>query len=265
MLEAEYATMFAAEERHWWYRGLHDQVRRAIGLCREEAKRPLRILDAGCGTGKMLASLAATGDVEVFGLDLSATALQLAKRRGDFSLTRASAISLPFAADAFDVVLSLDVLPNVPPSVIPAALAECRRVLVPGGRFIGNFVAFQALFSEHDRAVGVVRRYTRGQIGKMLTAVGFFPERLTYANTVLFPLAALVRLWRKRPRPGHTPHSDLALPPAPVNAVLTGVRKLENLLTIDGSFPLPFGLSVFTMARTPFVVRPNRNPDRPSR
>ncbi|WP_428565916.1 MAG: class I SAM-dependent methyltransferase [Solidesulfovibrio sp. DCME] len=260
MLEAEYATMFAAEEGHWWYRGLHDQARRAVGLCREAAKGPLRVLDAGCGTGKVLDTLARDGDVKAFGLDLSATALDLARRRGPLALTRASAAALPFADASFDAVLSLDVLANLPPRLLPTALADCRRVLVPGGRLICNIVAFQALYSEHDRAVGVVRRYTRGQLARLLAGAGFVTERLTYANTLLFPAAALVRLARRRPRPGQAPRSDLAPPPAAVNTVLAAVRRLENILTVDLGIPLPVGLSIFAVARNPPQRKTGRAP-----
>ena len=258
MLEAEYAVMRAAEETHWWYLGLHDQVRRAVALCRREAGRPLRVLDAGCGTGKVAALLAADGHA-VTGLDFSATALALAGRRGPFPLTRASAAALPFADASFALVLSLDVLANLPPAALPGALADCRRVLVPGGRLVCNIVAFQALYSEHDRAVGVVRRYTRAQLAGLLAEAGFSPQRLTYGNTLLFPAAALVRLWRRRPRPGRSPRSDLApLPPA-VNAVLAAARRIENILTVDWGLPLPVGLSVFAVARAPLAApRPNR-------
>lgn len=251
MLEPEYATMFAAEQTHWWYRGLHDQTRRAVALCREDAgSGQLRILDAGCGTGKVLETLA---EDRVTGLDLSATALRLAGQRGNFPLVRASADALPFAPGSFDVVVSLDVLANLPPSALPTALADCRRVLAPGGRLILNIVAFQALYSEHDRAVGVVHRYTRGQIARLLRGAGFAVERLTYANTVLFPAAALVRLWRKRERPGHIPRSDLSLPPPAVNTALTTIRVLENIFTVDLGFPLPYGLSIFALARNPKI------------
>ncbi|MGE4539395.1 MAG: class I SAM-dependent methyltransferase [Desulfovibrio sp.] len=248
MLEAEYATMFAAEETYWWYRGLHDQVRRAVALCREDAPGPLRVLDAGCGTGKVLEALAAD---KATGLDLSATALALARRRGDFPLTRASAVSLPFRDASFDVVLSLDVLANVPPSAVIPALAEARRTLVPGGRLILNIVAHQALYSEHDRAVGVQQRYTTRQIRSFLGSAGFFVEKLTYSNTLLFPIAALVRLWRKRNRPGQAPRSDLAPLPPRLNAALARTRFVENAFMVDYGFAMPFGLSVFAMAKNP--------------
>lgn len=248
MLEAEYATMFAAEQTHWWYLGLHDQVRRALARCREEASGPLRVLDAGCGTGKMLEGLA--GD-RATGLDLSATALALARRRGDFPLVRASAVTLPFADASFDVVLSLDVLANVPPSLIGPALTEAYRVLAPGGWLILNIVAHQALFGEHDRAVGVVRRYSARQVRGFLAGAGFFVTTLTPANALLFPIAALVRLWRRRPHPGRPPHSDLAPLPPCLNAVLARVRFLENRASIGYGIPMPFGLSLFAMARKP--------------
>ncbi|EFL49278.1 Methyltransferase type 11 [Solidesulfovibrio fructosivorans JJ]] len=259
MLEAEYATMFAAEETYWWYRGLHDQVRRAVALCREEADGPLRVLDAGCGTGKVLETLAGEA---VTGLDLSATALSLARRRGDFPLTRASAVDLPFRDASFDVVLSLDVLANVPPSAVIPALAEARRTLVPGGRLILNIVAHQFLYSEHDRAVGVQQRYSAGQVRDFLVAAGFRVEKMTYSNTLLFPVAALVRLWRKRARPGHTPRSDLAPLPPRLNAALARMRFVENALMVDYGIPMPFGLSVFAMAKNPVGparTRPGRS------
>ena len=248
MLEAEYAAMRQAEERHWWYLGLHDQVRRALARCRGVVSGPGRVLDAGCGTGKVLELLA---DLQPVGLDLSATALSLARQRGDFPLVRASAVTLPFADAAFDVALSLDVLANVPPGEVPAALAELYRVLAPGGALILNLVAFQALYAEHDRAVGVVRRYRAGEVREMLAGAGFALDILSYSNTILFPAAALVRLARRRRRPDREPVSDLAPLPGPVNAALAAVRRFENAAIVGKTLAFPFGLSVFALARKP--------------
>ncbi|EKO39450.1 MAG: methylase involved in ubiquinone/menaquinone biosynthesis [Solidesulfovibrio magneticus str. Maddingley MBC34] len=248
MLEAEYAAMRQAEERHWWYLGLHDQVRRALARCRGAVSGPGRVLDAGCGTGKVLELLA---DLQPVGLDLSATALSLARQRGDFPLVRASAVTLPFADAAFDVALSLDVLANVPPGEVSAAFAELYRVLAPGGALILNLVAFQALYAEHDRAVGVVRRYRAGEVREMLAGAGFALDILSYSNTILFPAAAVVRLARRRRRPDHEPVSDLAPLPGPINAALAAVRRFENAVVVGKTLAFPFGLSVFALARKP--------------
>lgn len=261
MLEAEYATMFEAEEGHWWYRGLHDQVGKALDRCRRGRPGPLKVLDAGCGSGKVLERLARDGH-DVAGLDLSATALSLAARRGPFPLFRASVAALPVRDAAFDVILSLDVLANLPPSALPGALADCRRVLVPGGWLILNLVAFQALYGEHDRAVGVVRRYRRGQVARFLAGAGFDVELLTYSNTLLFPAAALVRLWRRRGRAGQDPRSDLSPLPGPLNTALARVRSFENDLMVGLGLPMPFGLSVFALARRPAgPAGPHPQPD----
>ena len=255
MLEAEYATMFGAEEHHWWYLGLHDQLLTAYARCRARVTGPGRVLDAGCGTGKVLTLL---GEARPVGLDLSATALALARQRGPFALTRGSAVSLPFAAGSFDVAVSLDVLANVGPGEASAALAELCRVLAPGGGLILNLVAFQALYSEHDRAVGVVRRYRADDVRRMLVAAGFTIEILSYSNTILFPIAALVRLWRKRRRPGAgEPVSDLSPLPGPLNAFLAGIRRLENAMIVRYGLRLPFGLSVFALARKPAAATAN--------
>ncbi|HEX4963675.1 MAG TPA: methyltransferase domain-containing protein [Thermoanaerobaculia bacterium] len=87
------------------------------------------VLDVGCGEGYYLGSLAARGDIEAHGLDLSATAADLAARRyPEITWVVANADRfLPYAAGSFDVILCLDSRLN--PS-------ELRRVLAPGGRLL---------------------------------------------------------------------------------------------------------------------------------
>lgn len=86
-----------------------------------------RVLEIGCGTGRLLAQAKATTRV---GIDLSTAMLTEA----DPSIWRvaADAHALPFADGAFDAILAgngvfryLD---------YPRAFAECARVLSPGGR-----------------------------------------------------------------------------------------------------------------------------------
>ena len=88
------------------------------------------VLEVGAGTGRLLRELAARfPGARITGLDRSrgmlARAAGLPRVRGDAS-------RLPFAAGAFDLVLSAFMLFHVPD---PAeALAEAHRVLAPGGR-----------------------------------------------------------------------------------------------------------------------------------
>ncbi|HEX8723104.1 MAG TPA: methyltransferase domain-containing protein [Pyrinomonadaceae bacterium] len=90
-----------------------------------------RVLDLGCGAG-MLALLKRKG-VTLAGVDLSGECA-LAARRNGYDLTCAGELTrLPFAADSFDYVVSLDVLGHVEFKDKDAVLAEVARVLRPEG------------------------------------------------------------------------------------------------------------------------------------
>jgi SAM-dependent methyltransferase len=105
-----------------------------------------RILDAGCGSGPLFATLRDRGAV-VTGIDASAGMLALARRRlGDDADLHLVDLSdrLPFDDGAFDDVVAslvLHYLEDWGPT-----LAELRRVLRPGGRLIASvdhpFVAY---------------------------------------------------------------------------------------------------------------------------
>ncbi|HEX7313207.1 MAG TPA: methyltransferase domain-containing protein [Pyrinomonadaceae bacterium] len=89
------------------------------------------VLDLGCGAG-MLALLKRKG-VTLAGLDLSEECA-LAARRNGYDLTCAAELtSLPFQADSFDYVVSLDVLGHVEFEDKDAVLSEVARVLRPEG------------------------------------------------------------------------------------------------------------------------------------
>lgn len=89
-------------------------------------------LEVGCGEGRVTRDLAARGH-RVTSLDASPTLLRAAAERdpdGEYVLGTAEA--LPFAAGAFDLVVSYNALMDV--ADMPAAVAEMARVLAPGGR-----------------------------------------------------------------------------------------------------------------------------------
>jgi len=98
-----------------------------------------RILDLGCGTGD-LAVLGARRFplARVFAVDFTAAMLEKADRRtarvperSRLSFGRATALRLPFADGAFDLVTNAFVARNL--ADLGRALRECRRVLRPGG------------------------------------------------------------------------------------------------------------------------------------
>ncbi len=238
----EYKKMFLLEDFYWWYRGLHKIL---LNHFRKYTRKQdvLNILDAGCGTGKVLELFKDYG--RITGLDISGDAICFAHTRDiKMHLVQGNAMSLPFSNNAFDCVITLDVLYALEDD--NEAAKEFSRVLKKSGLLIANLPAFQWLYSSHDVAVSGRRRYTRGKIVKILSENSFRIEKITYWNAVLFPLEAVIRIINIfLPRKYH--ESDLKCLPKPINIILTGIVYLEaGLINI---FNFPFGLSLFVVAR----------------
>jgi SAM-dependent methyltransferase len=89
------------------------------------------VLEVGCGTGKWLADLRATG-ARVFGLDLSMGMLRQARRKPPLALARGRAEQLPFPAASFDGVYCVNAIHHFDRP--RAFIAEACRILRPGGR-----------------------------------------------------------------------------------------------------------------------------------
>src|SRR5262249_44346296 len=97
-----------------------------------------------------------------------------------------------------------------------------------------------------------VRRYSRQELREHLEAAGFSIVRLTYTNFTLFlPLALSRTVQRRRGlRPESTAHHELTVPPAPVNAALSMLLRMESVWL--RFFNAPFGSSLLCLARKPF-------------
>jgi ubiquinone/menaquinone biosynthesis C-methylase UbiE len=115
---------------------------RPILVARARESRASRILDLGCGTGAMaIGLLDALPAVTVVGVDGDPEVLGRARAKAAaagvrLELLQAMADRLPLPDASFDCVMSTLVFHHLPPQVKRDALAEARRVLVPGGRML---------------------------------------------------------------------------------------------------------------------------------
>jgi SAM-dependent methyltransferase len=238
----EYARMFEAEERQWWYAGM-----RAISLSLLRAALPprsdLRLLDAGCGTGNNLVHFKTLG--RPVGLDLSEEALRFCRSRG-VAVVGGRLQALPFPDACFDCVTSFDVLYHRWVEDDAAAVRELVRVLAPGGLLLVRVPALKILWGAHDAAVHSRHRYTTAEVQALLEGAGLEMVRLTYANSLLFPVL-LVR--RGLDRVLHRSGSDVGFLPAPLEWLFRSLLLTEARLVRHVS--LPVGASVFALARKP--------------
>lgn len=240
-----YRQMYELEDRHWWYQGLHQLVFASIDqLAHHGATRstPLVILDAGCGTGSILNRLRRYGTA--FGVDLSRVALTYCRSRGLSALAQASVLSLPFKDEAFDLVISTDVLYHRGVEDDAQALQEFYRVLRPHGALIVNVPAHERLRRAHDRQMHSRHRYSRQELESKLSGSRFQVAKITYRNMALLPAMLMVRELQKDAE--DSGGGDLKAMSAPLNAFLRGYLSVENSLLryVD----LPFGTSVFCVA-----------------
>jgi SAM-dependent methyltransferase len=125
-LAARYDELRPLDE-NWWR--LFDRLVEAGDV------RGRRVLDLGCGTGRLAAALAERCDCTVTGVDASAEMLAVARERlpADVTLVRGSAEALPFADASFEraaLWLVAHLLDR------PVAFRELRRVLAVDGQAV---------------------------------------------------------------------------------------------------------------------------------
>lgn len=124
------------------------------------APAPLRVLDVGCGEGRLLAALHAAGHRRLRGVDIAPRMLERARRAVPAAELRViDGLHLPFEDDAFDAVLFAATFTSAPADEVQRALAaEAMRVLAPGGVVFVSDLPLQ--HDERNRA-----RYARGAPG----------------------------------------------------------------------------------------------------
>ncbi|HYV17306.1 MAG TPA: class I SAM-dependent methyltransferase [Conexibacter sp.] len=248
----EVQAMLDHEDRHWWYRG-----RRRI-VQDELAQLPVppdaRVLDAGCGSGRLLDELTVYGSVS--GLDMNPDSVEVARGRGHADVQQGAVESLPWEDETFDLITSLDVIEHTADDRV--SMRELRRVLAPGGRLLITVPAYKALWSSHDVFNRHYRRYDRRMMRSLAADVDLRIERMTYFNSLLLPPAAVVR-WLQRPRlrsaeaavaNGNDAHrSDVELTPQWLSPTLELALRLEGAWLRGGERVIPAGLSLLAVLR----------------
>jgi SAM-dependent methyltransferase len=245
---AEYKKLEQVEDRMWWFAAAHANLLDLYGRMTKSSpadgamSKPL--LDAGCGTGGLLAKLAAAypGGF-VIGLDVDPFAAGRARRKSGRPVCVGSVNALPFADGTFAAIFSADVLCHRDVDEL-TALGQFRRCLTEGGLLLLNLPAYDWLLSRHDAAVYNARRYSRRLVAVLFRAADLRLVDLSYWNMVLFPVMVITRKLLPAGR-GRT--SDVELQGPATEAIGRFATDLEHRLLRRG-VRLPFGGSLIAAA-----------------
>ena len=235
-----YDRMAEHDSTHWWYRArrdiLADYIRRYAGL-----PASARLLEIGCGTGHNLPMLAGFGTVDAIEIDPAARAIasaRLGRPVGDAPLPDLPGVP----RGTYDLIAVLDVIEHIEDDV--AALRAMAACLAPGGAILIAVPAHRWMWSAHDVVNHHHRRYSKATLLRAIAAAGLESRRLTYFNSLLFPLAAAARV---AGRITGRDDSDDSPPAAPLNAAFERIFRLERHLV--GRVPMTPGVSIVTLAR----------------
>ncbi len=175
-VDPRYWVAATAEADEASYEASAEQDAKALldGL-RDRVAPSARILDLGCGIGRLAAEVAPKF-AEVVGIDVSPemieTARQLHAGKSNLSFFATSGSDLAdFASASFGLVFSYSVLPHLPPDVLEAYFLEVGRVLVPDGWFRFQFWIGPDHSASTDDTL-TIRVYTRERFDSLCADAG---------------------------------------------------------------------------------------------
>lgn len=237
MNPAAYIEMAETEAGHWWFMG-----RRAIlSKMLESLALPQnsKILEVGCGTGGNLKMLAKYGEVSAIEMDATAREIAAKKTNNLFDIRSGYCPDdIPFHESQFDLICIFDVLEHIEKDA--ETLISLKKLLKKNGRILITVPAYQWLYSPHDEFLHHKRRYSAKELREKFVISGLQPLKISYFNTILFPMAVAVRLKDKLLCKQTSTGTNV--PPAPINKLLTTIFGAERFLV--NHFELPFGVSL---------------------
>lgn len=239
-MDERYARVYGAlARRHWWWAvrdaAVEDALDRWVPQPREG-----RVLDVGCGDGRLFPMLRRFGS-SVEGIEPDDAARTTITPQGTIHAAPFAA-PLPVAGP-YALITMLDVLEHLDDRA--AALRLCHALLAADGRLLVTVPALPWLWTSHDDLNHHRVRFTRATLVAVLEEAGFLPLAVRHLFHGLVPLKLAARA-KERLVPARDPVPGV--PPAPVNAALAATFRLETLLAGPVARWLP-GSSLLAVAR----------------
>lgn len=238
--------MYELENTHWYFRGKRTLVKKVLSRLLDPHPN-YKLLDIGCGTGNILLMLQEFG--EAVGVDVSPVALEFCRTRNLSALHLVTPDDkLPFPDRSFDVTCAFDLLEHIEDDL--SFLNEIKRVTQTHGKILLIVPAHPQLWSEHDVALHHKRRYTRKQFELLIRNADLTCSRMTYFNSLLFPVALAYRTFKNLlpKKNSSTVRSEFFIElPSLVNATLLKLFEMEGAILPKRD--IPFGLSLLAVCQ----------------
>ncbi len=152
-----YSHMLAEGYERGFERAMLGNVTAVRTWMAQQVRECHAVLDIGCGSGKLAASIAAAGVPDVWGIDASLYQLKIAARAfPQLQLVQGLAEQTRFDDARFDGVAACFLFHELPTEAQDAVLVEMRRVLRPGGCIV---IAEPSREQMHDRVRSLWRQY----------------------------------------------------------------------------------------------------------
>jgi 2-polyprenyl-3-methyl-5-hydroxy-6-metoxy-1,4-benzoquinol methylase len=233
MKNEDVAALEELEDGHWWG---EERTHRLLGLVEEFVPTKGRVLEIGCGNGRILSKLQSIG-FDCFGIEPTAAGFVKASELLPEKIFHGSLdqyLGSTNSTHGFDCILFFDVLEHMQDD--EHQLLASSKLLKNGGFVIFSVPADPKLWSKLDEEVLHFRRYTKNSMRALLSSSELKIKKLHYWCSLL---KIPIKIYRKVVNPSFT--ENIKKPSPLINSLLGSLIKVERL-PIFGKQP---GVSIF--------------------
>tara|TARA_B100000519_G_scaffold198884_1_gene209152 strand:+ start:115 stop:852 length:738 start_codon:yes stop_codon:yes gene_type:complete len=229
------------EDKHWWHISRRDMIIKLIKW--QDLDKNYRVLDIGCSTGKFVKEALKLSSANIFGIDISETAVKECEKNGLENIYLMSGDKTTFDDNSFDIVIASDCLEHMEND--SKTLKEWNRIIKPNGKLIIFVPAWKTLWSNLDEMSHHYRRYSYSDLKMKLIDADFNIHRLSFWNVLLFIPILIYRKIESLTRTNNVNQLQSSIPSNFINELLKSILKIENRIIIKHN--LPIGVSLFAI------------------
>lgn len=245
MKQDAYYEMYKNENTQWWWVSQRKILRKVLN--RYISNETKNVLEVGCGTGGNLLMLKEYGDLSA--MEPNDDARRLSNSRNICHVKKGVLPNnIPFD-ECFDLICLLGVLEHVDEDL--ETLKSIKNKLKQKGVLLITVPAYKFLWGFHDVVVHHKRRYTKKELTELLSKSGLKIKYITYYNTFLFPIIAIIKILKNIL--GIKKDNESSKPWFPINFLLTKIFSSEKLIIPTLSFP--FGVHFLIVATNTEMTR----------